>query len=560
MTATTAFPMPMPWEGAYPEALRHYRLDLAALPANAAHLVTQAAADHGDQPAFTFVLPSGANVARSFREIDALSDAFAAWLLREQGLQAGDVLALQMPNCLHYPIAVFGAWKAGLIVTNVNPLYTGRELRLQLEDSGARLLLVCDMFLPVAGPVAEVLGVPVLTASLWDFFEEPVASAIRAKMAGPADPDAAPLLRMADALVRGQALTPAERRSHPVALYQYTGGTTGRSKGAVITHGNILATLRITRDFLDAYDGPQRGETMLTVLPMYHVFAFMVNFLVFFQVGARNLLVPNPRPISNLRKTFDQFDVQWTAGVDTLFAGLLAEPWFQAKPPRLRYAFSGGTALRTSTAQAWQALVCPILEGYGMTETSCIVSCNPPSATPRLGTVGVPMPGCRVRVVDDQGRDLPQGERGELLVQGPQVVAGYLHAPEESASAMKDGWLHTGDIAQLEEGGYIRIVDRKKDMILVSGFNVYPNEVEDVLAAHPDIAEAAVIGVQDAGTGEAVRAFVVLRNPALTPEDVERHCRTHLTAYKVPRQIVFREQLPKSSVGKILRASLREVG
>jgi long-chain acyl-CoA synthetase len=558
MTTTAAPPAAMPWEGTYPPALRNYQLDLAALSANAAQLATQAAADHGDQPAFTFVLPTGANVVRSFKEVDALSDAFAAWLVREQGLGAGDVLALQLPNCLHYPIAVFGAWKAGLIVTNVNPLYTGRELRLQLEDSGAKLLLVCDMFLPVAGPVAEGLGVPVLTASLWDFFDEPVASAIRAKMAGPADPAAVPLPRMADALVRGQALTPIEHRSHPVAVYQYTGGTTGRSKGAVITHANILATLRITRDFLDAYDGPKQGETMLTVLPMYHVFAFMVNFLVFFQVGARNLLVPSPRPMSNLQKTFEQFDVQWTAGVDTLFAGLMAEPWFQANPPKLRYAFSGGTALRTSTAQAWQALVCPILEGYGMTETSCIVSCNPPSATPRLGTVGVPMPGCQVRVVDDQGRELPQGERGELLVQGPQVVGGYLHALEDSASAIRDGWLHTGDIAQLEEGGYIRIVDRKKDMILVSGFNVYPNEVEDVLAAHPGIAEAAVIGVPDAATGEAVRAFVVPRNPALTPEDVERHCRTQLTAYKVPRQILFREQLPKSPVGKILRASLRE--
>ena len=558
MTATTAPPTFAPWESSYPPALRNYQLDLAALPANAAQLATQAAADHGDQPAFTFVLPTGANVVRSFREIDALSDAFAVWLVREQGLQVGDVLALQLPNSLHYPIAVFGAWKAGVIVTNVNPLYTGRELRLQLEDSGARLLLVCDMFLPVARPVAEELGLPVLTASLWDFFEEPVASAIRAKMAGPADPAAVPLPRMVDALAQGKALAPVDHRSHPVAVYQYTGGTTGRSKGAVITHGNILATLRITRDFLDAYDGPQRGETMLTGLPMYHVFAFMVNFLVFFQVGARNLLVPNPRPMSNLQKTFEQFDVQWTAGVDTLFAGLMAEPWFQASPPKLRYAFSGGTALRTSTAQAWQALVCPIIEGYGMTETSCIVSCNPPSATPRLGTVGVPMPGCRVRVVDDQGRDLPQGERGELLVRGPQVVAGYLHAQADSASAIKDGWLHTGDIAQLEEGGYIRIVDRKKDMILVSGFNVYPNEVEDVLAAHPGNAEAAVIGVQDAATGEAVRAFVVPRNPTLTVEDVERHCRTQLTAYKVPRQIVFRDQLPKSPVGKILRASLRE--
>ncbi|XDF37881.1 long-chain fatty acid--CoA ligase [Paracidovorax avenae] len=549
------------WEASFPPSLRGYRVDLASLPANAATLATEAAARCQSEAAFGLVLPTGASTFHSFQEVDALSDAFAAFLVHEMGFEAGEVIAVQLPTCLHYPIAVFGAWKAGLIVTNVNPLYTGRELKLQLQDSGAKLLLASDLFLQVAQPVAAELGLRLMAASPWDFFAEPVASAIRDALpeSGRPSPDPAPT-RMADALQAGQSLSKPIWRNHPVALYQYTGGTTGRSKGAVITHRNILATLQMTRDFLQAYDGPRRGETILTVLPLYHVFAFMVNFLVFFTFGARNLLVPNPRPVAHLRRAFEDFEVDWMSGVDTLYAGLLAEPWFQERPPKLRFAFSGGTALRPSTAQAWTALVCPILEGYGMTETTCIVSCNPPTGAPRTGTVGLPMPGCQVRIVDADGNDLGVGERGELLVQGPQVAAGYLNSPQDSASAIVDGWLRTGDIAQMDADGRVRIVDRKKDMILVSGFNVYPNEVEDVLAAHPGILEAAVVGVPDAATGEAVRAYVVPRGTGLDAEAVERYCRTQLTAYKVPRQIVFSAQLPKSPVGKILRAQLRTAG
>ncbi|AVS90890.1 long-chain fatty acid--CoA ligase [Paracidovorax avenae] len=549
------------WEASFPPSLRGYRVDLASLPANAATLATEAAGSYQGDPAFGFMLPTGASTFHSFEEVDALSDAFAAFLTHEMGLEAGEVIAVQLPTCLHYPVAVFGAWKAGLIVTNVNPLYTERELRLQLQDSGARLLLASELFLQVAQPVAAELGLRLMTASPWDFFAEPVASAIRDALPASGRPvsDAAPI-RMADALRAGQARSRPTWRNHPVALYQYTGGTTGRSKGAVITHRNILATLQMTRDFLQAYDGPRRGETILTVLPLYHIFAFMVNFLVFFTFGARNLLVPNPRPIANLRRAFEDFEVDWMSGVDTLYAGLLGEPWFQERPPKLRFAFSGGTALRPSTAQAWTALVCPILEGYGMTETTCIVSCNPPTGAPRTGSVGLPMPGCQVRIVDADGNDLGVGERGELLVQGPQVAAGYLNSPLDSASTIADGWLRTGDIAQMDADGYVRIVDRKKDMILVSGFNVYPNEVEDVLAAHPGILEAAVVGVPDAATGEAVRAYVVPRGTGLDTEAIERYCRTQLTAYKVPRQIVFSTQLPKSPVGKILRAQLRTAG
>ncbi|MEG3001675.1 MAG: long-chain fatty acid--CoA ligase [Comamonas sp.] len=547
------------WEAAYPPSLRNYSLDVTALPANAAALATQGAQKFADQAACCLVLPSGASTQRSFREMDALSDVFAAFLVQELGLQPGAVVALQMPTCLHYPIALFGAWKAGLVVTNINPLYTERELRLQLEDAGAQLLVVADMFLPQALPVAQGLGMRTMTASLWDFFDAPTADALRRHMAPAGVPALPPgVLRMSDALTLGAALPVPPRRDHPVALYQYTGGTTGRSKGAIITHQNILGTIQITRDFLDAYEGPRAGETILTVLPLYHIFALTVNLLLFYAVGARNLLAPNPRPVANLQTAFERFDVDWMTGVDTLYAGLLAEPWFQAKPPRMRFALSGGTALRPSTAQAWQALVCPVLEGYGMTETTCIVACNPPTRTPHVGTVGLPVPGCQVRIVDGEGRDVPRGGHGELLVKGPQVVAGYLHAQQDSASTFTDGWLHTGDIAQWEPDGYLRIVDRKKDMILVSGFNVYPNEVEDVLAAHPDIAEAAVIGIPDAHSGEAVKAFVVRKRPELDGDALQRYCRTQLTAYKVPKHISFVEQLPKSPVGKILRATLRQ--
>lgn len=550
------------WEASYPPALHGYVLDAAALPVNAAIVATQAAQRFGDQPACCFILPAGVSVERSFREMDALSDAFAAYLVQAMGLQPGDVLALQMPTCLHYPIALFGAWKAGLVVTNVNPLYTERELRFQLEDSGAKVLLVADLFLPTALPVAADLKLRVMTASLWDFFPPPVADAIRKQMlpgGSPALPEG--VLRMSDVIAQGEAwerVGRMSRRDHPVALYQYTGGTTGRSKGAIITHQNILSTLQVTREYLQAYDGERLGETILTVLPLYHIFALTVNLLLFYTVGARNVLAPSPRPVSNLRTAFERYPVDWMTGVDTLYAGLLAEPWFQANPPKMRYALSGGTSLRPSTAKAWQAMVCPILEGYGMTETTCIVSCSPPSATPRLGSVGLPVPGSRVRVVGDDGEDVVLGERGELLVKGPQVVAGYLHAQHDSASAFTNGWLYTGDIAQQDPDGFIRIVDRKKDMILVSGFNVYPNEVEDVLAAHPEIDEAAVIGVPDAHSGEAVKAIVVRKQPHLDAAAIAQYCRAQLTAYKVPKHIVFVEQLPKSPVGKILRAVLRQ--
>lgn len=549
------------WEQHYPSQLRGYRLGAEALSGNLADCARDGAERHGDAPAFTQVMPNGLHADLSFAEVDALSSAFAAYLVHACGLQPGEVVALQLPNCLHYPVAVLGAWKAGLVVTNVNPLYTERELDAQLTDSGARLLVACDLFAKRAQQVVARHGIALVLASLSDFFPEPVASAIQQKLEEQAGGDLTPEVgfqRFTQALDIGRQTAPLEPLHHDVALYQYTGGTTGRSKGAVLTHANLKAVLRMAEDYLKGFDAEiELGEAIVTLPPLYHIFAFNFNFLLFFGRGARNLLVPSPRPLSNAQPAFERFPVRWMTGVDTLYAGLLAEPWFQARPPALKLAVSGGTSLRPVTGERWRAAVGQILEGYGLTESSCFVAFNPPGAKERPGTVGLPLPGSDVRIADAEGRELAPGAPGELLVRGPHIIERYLNRPEESHEAFVDGWFRTGDIAVMDEDGYLRIVDRKKDMVLVSGFNVYPNEVEAVIAEHPDVSEVAVIGVPDDTTGEALCAFVALHEPGLDGEAIIRHCRERLTAYKVPKRIEFREQLPKSPIGKILRAQLR---
>ncbi|HYC04083.1 MAG TPA: AMP-binding protein [Azospirillaceae bacterium] len=548
---------PRPWLDAYPPCLRDYAPDMSTLPAHPGGMAAAAAARFGDAPAFTVLLPRGPSATLSFAQVDELSGAFAAYLAGPLGLKPGDVLGVQLPNSLQYPLAVLGAWRAGLIVTNINPLYTPRELEHQLRDSGAKALVACDLFAGAAAPAIAAIGVAPILASLADFLPAPVAAAVRQGMAAPT-PSFAHVTFM-DALEAGRAAGPLPERSHPTALYQYTGGTTGRSKGAVISAGNVLSAIRMASDFMAAYGKPfQPDHTALTVLPLYHIFAFVLNFLAYLNAGAHNLLIPNPRPLSNLRAAFEGRRIDWFAGVDTLYAGLLAEPWFRELAPRIGLSISGGTALRPSTSEAWRAAVGPMVEGYGLTESTCIVACSPPGAG-RPGTVGVPMPGSEVRIVDMDGKDAAPGTPGEILVRGPQIVPAYLNQPAETASAFQDGWLRTGDIGVFEEGGHLRILDRSKDMILVSGFNVYPNEVEAVIASHADVAEVAVIGVPDPRTGEAVHAFVTPRGPGLDAEALIRHCRENLAAYKVPRDVTIREQLPKSPVGKILRAALREL-
>ncbi len=408
--------------------------------------------------------------------------------------------------------------------------------------------------------MVEQRGVALVLTSLSDFFPEPIARAIQQKLEEQADDDLTPQVvfqRFSQALSLGQQLAWVPRH-HPVALYQYTGGTTGRSKGAVLTHANLQAVLRMAEDYLAGFGAQiEPGEAIVTLPPLYHIFAFNFNFLLFFRRGARNLLVPNPRPLSNTQPAFDKFPVRWMTGVDTLYAGLLAEPWFQANPPKLKLAVSGGTSLRPVTGERWRAAVGQILEGYGLTESCCFVAFNPPGPKERPGTVGLPLPGSDVRIADVEGRELAPGTPGELLVRGPHIIECYLDRQDETREAFVDGWFRTGDIAVMDEDGYIRIVDRKKDMVLVSGFNVYHNEVEAVIAEHPDISEVAVIGVPDEITGEALCAFVALHRPGLDAPTIIQHCRERLTAYKVPKRIEFREQLPKSPIGKILRAQLR---
>ena len=541
------------WEAKYPSALKNYQLRLERLNGTMDRLAVEGAQKFGDKAAVTLVLPSGLSKDLSYRQIDKLSDDFAAFLANDLGLQPGDVLAIQLPNSLQYPIAIFGAWKAGLILTNVNPLYTPREVAYQLEDSGAKALVACDMFIKAideAGVLAS--GIKVILASMEEFLKPADQVAYQYSPEG--------AISFNHALQRGQELPRAVLVPQEVALYQYTGGTTGRSKGAIITHENIGATLLIMSDFQAAYDNEMtEQDCIITAIPLYHIFAFTINFLGFYYAGGQNLFIPSPRPLANLKPAFENFNVTWMTGVDTLYAGLLAEPWFAENPPKLKIAISGGTTLRPSTAERWNRSVCKLLEGFGMTESTCIACCHPAQGEHRVGWVGVPVPGCEVRLVDDNGMDQPYGTPGELILRGPNIISGYLNRPDEQGVSFRDGWFYTGDIGVMDETGFFQIVDRKKDLVIVSGFNVYPNEIEAVLAEHPDVMEVAVIGVPDEQTGEAVRAVVASRNPALTAGDLIAYCRERLTGYKVPKQIVFMEQLPKSTVGKILRAELRKL-
>jgi long-chain acyl-CoA synthetase len=367
-----------------------------------------------------------------------------------------------------------------------------------------------------------------------------------------------------DALAQGRAQAGKVARysrdiTHDsLALLQYTGGTTGVAKGAMLTHGNLLWNLAQMRAMSASHIEDGR-EVVLTALPLYHVFAFTVNFLCMFDAGARNILVPNPRPIQNLQRAFENYPITWVTGVNTLYNALLGEEWFTAYPPKhLKAAGGGGAAMHHAVVERFETVTgAPLVEGYGLTESSPVVCFQPLNAKRQRDSIGIPAPMTDVRLVDDNGFDVPLGQPGELLVRGPQVMQGYWQRPEASAEVLKDGWLLTGDVAVMDERGTFRIVDRKKDMILVSGFNVYPNEIEDVLSCHPKVLEAAVVGMPDAKTGEAVHAHVVKRDDSLTAEELMAHCRSLLTGYKLPARVVFRDELPKTAVGKILRRELR---
>jgi long-chain acyl-CoA synthetase len=534
-------------------------------------LVDQTSARYAAQPAFTAVLPNGMFGSMSFAQVQHYSDAFAVYLRERLGLQPGDRVALQLPNSLAYPLCAFGVLKAGLVLVNVNPLYTAAEMHHQLEDSGARAIVIMDMFADKLAVALEQTAVEhVIIARLTDFFPA-IPGFIAYNVLKywhrriPACPMEATPLRQV--LAQGEALLAehaaatysAELTPTSLAALQYTGGTTGVSKGAMLTHGNLLANVAQ----LDAHvrERVDHGrECALAALPLYHIFAFTANLLYFFHVGAHNILVASPRPLSNLQRAVENYPITWIPGVNTLFNGLLNEEWFaDYPPPTLRGSLAGGMALHEAVAQRWERVTrTPVIEGYGLTEAAPVVTLNPLDAGNRAGTIGRPLQATSVQLLDEQGREVEPGQPGELVVRGPQVMAGYWGRPEETAQVLRDGWLYTGDIAIQEADGFLRIVDRKKDMILVSGFNVYPNEVEECIAAMPGVAEVAVIGVPAGAAGEAVRAYVVPTPGAtLTPDAVRAHCREFLTAYKVPREVVLRAELPKSPVGKVLRRELR---
>jgi len=526
--------------------------------------------------AFTCVVPNGMNGSLGFQQVDELSDAFAAYLRETLGLQAGDRVAVQLPNGLAYPVVTFGVLKAGCVLVNTNPLYTVPEMLHQFKDSGTKALVLVDMFADKLPGVMAKTGVEhVVLAGVPEFFPAIPRGIIRGVQkvwSRVLPPVTVPHTRLQAALAQGRAaLQQAGRgnakaywehlRHDDLALLQYTGGTTGISKGAMLSHGNLLNNVQQMLAMGSTHMKPGE-ECVLTALPLYHIFAFTANLLGFLAIGAQNILIPSPRPVQNLQRAVENYPITWMTGVNTLYNALLNEEWFVAYPPkRLKASIAGGTALHSAVAQRWRDVTqTPIAEGYGLTETSPVVSFNPLQGTPREGSIGIPTPGTDVRLVTDHGTDAPLGEPGEIWVRGPQVMRGYWHQPDETAAVLQDGWLATGDVAVMDADGYLKIVDRKKDLILVSGFNVYPNEVEDVIAQMDEVLEVAVIGVPDDKTGEAVRAYVV-QNPEhaspLQADAVVAHCRKSLTSYKVPKTVIVREELPKSTIGKVLRKNLK---
>lgn len=547
------------WEDKYPTDVP-FQIDTAAYD-SVLEVFHEACHRFGSKPAF-----SNMGHTLLYRDIDRLSAAFASYLHHHTDLQPGDRIAVQLPNLLQYPVVVFGAMRAGLVVVNTNPLYTEREMLHQFNDSGAKALVVLANFGQLAQKVVPQTGIKhVIVTEVADMLPIPKRYVLNAavkyikKMVPEFDIPGA--VSLAQALRKGSKRPAPVRTALPsdLAVLQYTGGTTGVAKGAMLTHANIVANLLQIRAVLTASFDPGK-EVMIAPLPLYHIFAFTVCCLGMMELGGHTVLITNPRDIPAFVKELSNWRFTAMAGLNTLFVALLNNPEFRRLDFRsLKLTVAGGMAMQIKPAEEWEAVTgCKICEGFGMTETSPVVTLNPISAI-QLGTIGMPVPSTELKIINDAGEDLPLGESGELCVRGPQVMKGYWQRPEATAEIIDaDGWLKTGDVAVIQPDGYLRIVDRKKDMILVSGFNVYPNEIEDVAAAHPGVLESAAVGIPDEKSGEVVKLFVVRKDPTLTEDALMKHMRENLTAYKVPRTIVFRADLPKTNVGKILRRELRD--
>jgi long-chain acyl-CoA synthetase len=504
----------------------------------------------------------------SYRELDSLSRDFAGWL-QSLGMKKGDRVALMMPNVLQYPVALFGTLRAGCVVVNVNPLYTPRELEHQLKDSGAKAIVILENFATtleqvlvktevkhvVVTPMGEMLGL--LKGTLVNFVVRKVK-----KMVPPWSLPESISFTTALAAGRRHGIDKVDITQEDIAFLQYTGGTTGVSKGAVLAHSNI------TSNVMQAYNWikpvvVEGEEFIVTALPLYHIFALTANCLTFLMIGARNLLIANPRDIPGFVKEWSKYPITVSTGVNTLFNGLLNNPEFaKLEFSTMKLSLGGGMAVQKPVADRWKSVTkSPLLQAYGLTETSPAATINPLDLKDFNGSIGLPISSTEISIRNDEGKEVAITQVGEICIHGPQVMKGYWQRPEETANVMtEDGYLRTGDMGYVDHEGYVFIVDRKKDMILVSGFNVYPNEVEEAVAMHEGVSDVAAIGIHDDNSGEAVKIFVVRKDPNLTAEELIKHCRQHLTGYKVPKHVEFRADLPRTNVGKILRRALKEGG
>ncbi len=519
---------------------------------------------YGERPAFV----SMGRVHR-FRDVDARALAFGAWLQQVEHLPQGSRVAIVLPNLLQYPVSLFGALLAGYVVVNCNPLYTESELARQLRDSEARVVVTLANRADLVRKACVGTSVErVIVTGAGDLLRAPRGALINLMMRPwqrRAQADHLPPVTAFRRVLRegGQrTLEPFAGGSGDLAFLQYTGGTTGIPKGAMLTHGNILANIEQCLAWLKPYFSESQPETVLTALPLYHIFALTVNCLVFFRIGARNVLIADPRRTDDIVNQMRRYRVTALTGVSTLFNALLHNPRFPKLDFRsLRFCLGGGMAVQRAVAEKWHTVTGkPIIEAYGLSETSPAVTANRLDLATYSGTIGLPLPSTEIAIRDDAGRDLPLGEVGELCVRGPQVMRGYWKRPDETARSMTpDGYFRTGDLARLDDSGMISIVDRKKDMIISGGFNIYPNEIEEVAMMHPGVLEAGAVGVPDPAAGERLKIVVVRKDLSLTEEALVLHCRRYLTGYKVPRQVAFADALPKNPVGKVLRRELRSI-
>lgn len=527
---------------------------------NMVHFIDSVFQSFGSKSAFSCL-----GKTLTYKKLDSLSDLFGAYL-QARGLKPGDRFAIMLPNLLQYPIVTLGAIKAGLVIVNTNPLYTQRELEHQLKDSGAKGIIILENFAATLEQVLPKTNLDVvITATVGDMLGSLkggminfVLKNIKRDIPKFNIPNSA---TFKEALSGGKKFKIVRHQAdlEDVLLLQYTGGTTGVSKGAMLTHHNVIANIAQMNAAWTNQVVPGT-ETLLTALPMYHVFAFTVNMLAFMSAGGHNILIPNARKIETVVKAFKSYPVSLFTGVNTLFKAMMLNKDFDTIDfSHAKFVAAGGMALQKAVADEWKERTgTTILEGYGLTESAPVVSFNPIDGRDRIGSIGVPVSSTDVKIVDEEGNEMPINEPGELCVKGPQIMKGYYNRPEETAKALKDGWLYTGDIGKMDQDGFFYIVDRKKDMILVSGFNVYPNEIEDCIMKHPKVLEVAAVGTPNEKSGEVVKVFVVKKDKSLKEAELIEYCRLNMTGYKVPKEVVFRKELPKTPVGKILRRALKE--